>query len=473
MAAKEKSELNGVLGWVDERFPLLETWKAHMSEYYAPKNFNVWYYFGVLAMLVLVIQIVSGIFLTMHYKPDVNLAFASVEYIMRDVPGGWFIRYMHATGASAFFVVVYFHMFRGVMYGSYKGKRELIWLVGMVIYLALMAEAFMGYLLPWGQMSFWGAQVIINLFQTIPFVGDGLSLFIRGDFVIGDATLNRLFAFHVAAVPLVLVGLVFVHIVALHTVGSNNPDGVEIKKLKDDKGIPLDGIPFHPYYTVHDIPAIVVFLMVFFAVLFFVPEMGGYFLEFANFEPANPLKTPEHIAPVWYFTPFYTVLRAVTLSPFMGTLAMFGAIACLFALPFLDRNPIKSWRYRTTAHMLNLAIFAAVFIILGYLGVKSVSPEYKEMGVRMTEIYFMFFAVIAIHSNTNPKRYLTGFIVLALAVIFIDWYRYNPADASTAKQVLWQWVWPIGYLVLTLLIPYFVKSWNTEGEVPERVTYDH
>ncbi|GAA0412251.1 cytochrome bc complex cytochrome b subunit [Cocleimonas flava] len=465
------TEYKGLLGWVDERFPLMETWKAHMSEYYAPKNFNAWYYFGVLAMLVLVIQIVSGIFLTMHYKPDAELAFASVEYIMRDVPGGWFIRYMHSTGASAFFIVVYFHMFRGLMYGSYKGKRELIWLIGMVIYLALMAEAFMGYMLPWGQMSFWGAQVIINLFNTIPLVGESLSLWIRGDFVISDPTLNRLFAFHVAAVPLILVALVFVHIVALHTVGSNNPDGVEIKKLKNEKGIPLDGVPFHPYYTVHDIPAIVVFLMVFFSIIFFAPEMGGYFLEHANFEPANPLKTPEHIAPVWYFTPFYTVLRAVTLSPFMGTLAMFGAIIMLFLLPWLDRNPIKSWRYRNTAHMLNLAIFAAVFIILGYLGVKAVTPEFKEMGVRMTEIYFMFFAVIYVHSNsTKPGRYLVWFVILAAAVFIIDFIRYNPGDAASAAQIMWQWVWPIGYLALTLLLPYFMKSCNAEKEVPERVT---
>jgi len=283
--------------------------------------------------------------------------------------------------------------------------------------------------------------------------------------------LNRLFAFHVAAVPLILVALVFVHIVALHTVGSNNPDGVEIKALKNEKGIPLDGIPFHPYYTVHDIPAIVVFLMVFFAVIFFMPEMGGYFLEHANFEPANPLKTPEHIAPVWYFTPFYTVLRAVTLSPFMGTLAMFGAIIMLFLLPWLDRNPIKSWRYRNTAHMLNLAIFAAVFVILGYLGVKAVTPEYKEMGVRMTEIYFLFFAVIFAHSNAaKPGRYLIWFIVLAGIIAGIDFWRLNPDDAVSAAQIKWQWVWPIGYLALTLLLPFLMRGCNAEKAVPERVT---
>ena len=472
MAAYPRTtEATGILGWIDERFPIIETWEAHMSKYYAPKNFNAWYYFGVLAMLVLVIQIVSGIFLTMHYKPDAQLAFASVEYIMRDVPGGWFIRYMHSTGASSFFIVVYFHMFRGLMYGSYKGKRELVWLIGMALYLALMAEAFMGYLLPWGQMSFWGAQVIINLFNTVPVVGDALSLWIRGDFVISDPTLNRLFAFHVAAVPLILVALVFVHIVALHTVGSNNPDGIEIKKLKDDKGIPLDGVPFHPYYTVHDIPAIAVFLMVFFAIIFFMPEMGGYFLEHANFEPANPLKTPEHIAPVWYFTPFYTVLRAVTLAPFAGTLAMFGAIVMLFLLPWIDRNPIKSWRYRSTAHMINLAIFAAVFIILGYLGVKPVTPEFKEMGVRMTEIYFLFFVVLFAHSNAaKPGRYLIWFVVLVGAVLFIDYVRFNPDDAVSSKQIMWQWIWPIGYLSLTLLLPFVMRPCNAEKPVPERVT---
>ena len=352
-----------LLNWIDSRFPLTETWNKHIAEYYAPKNFNFFYFFGSLAMLCLVLQIVTGIFLTMHYKPDAEMAFASVEYIMRDVPGGWFIRYMHSTGASMFFIVIYLHMFRGLIYGSFKGPRELVWLIGMLIYLALMAEAFMGYLLPWGQMSFWGAQVIINLFNTIPYIGDVVSTTIRGDFVISDPTLNRFFAFHVVAVPLILVGLVFVHIVALHTVGSNNPDGVEIKKLKDEKGIPLDGIAFHPYYTVKDIVGVVVFLIVFFFIVFFMPEGGGYFIEHANFEPANALKTPEHIAPVWYFTPFYTVLRAVP-DPWYGTLAMFAAIAVLFVLPWLDKNPIKSVRYRNKAHLINLAWFSVTFIDL-------------------------------------------------------------------------------------------------------------
>src|SRR5438445_1463197 len=299
--------------WIDSRMPSLrEEWRKHAAEYYAPKNFNFWYFFGSLALLVLVIQIVSGIFLTMNYKPDASLAFASVEYIMRDVPGGWIIRYMHSTGASAFFIVIYLHMFRGLLYGSYRKPRELVWLFGCGIFLCLMAEAFMGYLLPWGQMSYWGAQVIVNLFAAVPFVGPDLALLIRGDFVIGDATLNRFFSFHVIAVPLVLLGLVAAHIIALHEVGSNNPDGVEIKDKKDANGIPLDGIPFHPYYSVHDVMGIAVFLIVFSTIIFFAPEMGGYFLEYNNFVPADALKTPPHIAPVWYFTPFYSMLRATT-----------------------------------------------------------------------------------------------------------------------------------------------------------------
>ena len=301
-----------LMTWVDNRFPATKLYKEHLSEYYAPKNFNFWYFFGSLAMLVLVIQIVTGIFLVMHYKPDAALAFASVEYIMRDVPGGWLIRYMHSTGASAFFIVVYLHMFRGLMYGSYRKPRELVWVFGCAIFLCLMAEAFMGYLLPWGQMSYWGAQVIVNLFAAVPFIGPDLALLIRGDYVVGDATLNRFFSFHVIAVPLVLLGLVAAHIIALHEVGSNNPDGVEIKAKKGADGHPLDGIPFHPYYTVHDIMGVSVFLMIFTAIIFFAPEFGGYFLEYNNFIPADPLKTPLHIAPVWYFTPYYSMLRAIT-----------------------------------------------------------------------------------------------------------------------------------------------------------------
>ncbi len=388
-----------LLGWVDARFPLTKMWKEHLSEYYAPKNFNFWYFFGSLALLVLVIQIVTGIFLTMSYKPDGNLAFGSVEYIMRDVDWGWVIRYAHSTGASAFFAVVYLHMFRGLMYGSYKAPRELIWIFGCLIYLALMAEAFFGYLLPWGQMSYWGAQVIVNLFAAVPFVGDDLSLWIRGDYVVSDATLNRFFAFHVIAVPLVLVGLVVAHIIALHEVGSNNPDGVEIKKNKGPDGKPLDGIPFHPYYTVKDIVGVVVFLMIFFAIVFFAPEMGGFFLEHPNFEPANPLKTPPHIAPVWYFTPFYAILRAVPSiagSAFPGVLAMGAAVVILFFLPWLDRSPVKSIRYRGLCFKLLLFLFVADFIMLGYLGMKPTTDLYKLLAQIGTIYYFVFFIALAI-----------------------------------------------------------------------------
>ena len=392
-----------LLNWVDDRFPLTSMWNDHMGQYYAPKNFNFWYFFGSLALLVLVIQIVSGIFLTMHYKPDGAMAFASVEYIMRDVPYGWLIRYMHSTGASAFFIVVYLHMFRGLMYGSYKQPRELIWLFGMLIYLALMAEAFMGYLLPWGQMSFWGAQVIISLFGAIPWIGDALTLWIRGDYVISDATLNRFFALHVIALPFVLVGLIVAHIIALHEVGSNNPDGVEIKKNKGEDGIPLDGIPFHPYYSVKDIVGVIVFLMFFVAVMFFAPEMGGYFIEHANFVPADPLKTPEHIAPVWYFTPFYAILRAVP-EKLLGVIAMFGSIAVLFVLPWIDRCKVKSIRYRSGIYKLNLAAFVISFLVLGYLGMLPTTPGRVIAAQIGSIVYFGFFVVLWFTSKNEKTK---------------------------------------------------------------------
>jgi ubiquinol-cytochrome c reductase cytochrome b subunit len=429
-----------LLNWVDNRFPASKLYKEHLSEYYAPKNFNFWYFFGALALLVLVMQIVTGIFLTMHYKPDATNAFASVEYIMRDVPWGWLVRYMHSTGASAFFVVVYLHMFRGLLYGSYRKPRELVWIFGCAIFLCLMAEAFMGYLLPWGQMSYWGAQVIINLFAAIPLVGPDLALLIRGDYVVGDATLNRFFAFHVIAVPLVLLGLVAAHIIALHEVGSNNPDGVEIKAKKDAKGIPLDGIPFHPYYTVHDILGVSVFLMAFTAIIFFAPELGGYFLEYNNFIPADPLKTPLHIAPVWYFTPFYSMLRAVTSemmyvliacvllgallsvvkaklaaflkvvllaaaaalvltmwsidAKFWGVVVMGGAVVILFFLPWLDHSPAKSIRYRPDWHKIIYGIFVINFLVLGYLGVQPPSPLGERISQVGTLFYFGFFLLM-------------------------------------------------------------------------------
>ena len=395
--------MNSVLKWVDDRFPLMKLWNEHLAEYYAPKNFNFWYFFGSLALLVLVIQIVSGIFLTMHYKPDGQLAFASVEYIMRDVPYGWLIRYIHSTGATAFFIVVYLHMLRGLMYGSYKQPRELIWLFGMFIYLALMAEAFMGYLLPWGQMSYWGAQVIISLFGAIPVIGDDLTLWIRGDFVIGDATLNRFFALHVIALPFVLVFLVIAHIMALHEVGSNNPDGVEIKKNKGSDGIPLDGIPFHPYYTVKDIVGVVVFLMFFSVVLFYFPDGGGYFLEHANFIASDPLKTPEHIAPVWYFTPFYAILRAVP-DKLMGVGAMFAAIALLFFMPWIDRCKVKSVRYRSGIYKLNLTVFVISFVVLGWAAMQPVNAAITLTSQVFSLLYFAFFVVLYITSKNEQTK---------------------------------------------------------------------
>ncbi len=395
--------MGNLLGWIDERFPLTKMWNEHLAEYYAPKNFNFWYFFGSLALMVLVIQIVSGIFLTMHYKPDAGMAFASVEYIMRDVPYGWLIRYIHSTGATAFFVVVYLHMLRGLMYGSYKKPRELIWLFGMFIYLALMAEAFMGYLLPWGQMSYWGAQVIISLFSAIPVIGDDLTLWIRGDFVIGDATLNRFFALHVIALPLVLVFLVIAHVLALHEVGSNNPDGVEIKKNKDANGIPLDGIPFHPYYSVKDIVGVVVFLFFFSVVMFYFPDGGGYMLEHANFIASDPLKTPEHIAPVWYFTPFYAILRAVP-DKLMGVGAMGGAIVVLFFLPWIDRCKVKSIRYRSGIFKANLIVFCVSFVVLGWLAMQPVTETITFMSRLFSFLYFAFFAVLYVTSKNESTK---------------------------------------------------------------------
>jgi ubiquinol-cytochrome c reductase cytochrome b subunit len=488
--------------WIDNRFPLTKMKEEHLTKYYAPKNFNFWYFFGSLAMLVLVMQIVTGIFLVMHYKPDaslnaagISMAFASVEYIMREVPWGWLVRYMHSTGASAFFIVVYLHMFRGLIYGSYRKPRELVWVFGCSIFLALMAEAFMGYLLPWGQMSFWGAQVIVNLFAAVPFIGPDLALLIRGDFNVGDATLNRFFSFHVIAVPLILVGLVAAHIVALHEVGSNNPDGVDIKAKKDAQGVPLDGIPFHPYYSIHDIFGVAVFLFVFSAVVFYAPEMGGYFLEYNNFVPANPLQTPSHIAPVWYFTPFYSMLRATTdtfvqlllsgmaavavgslflrakdtfkaaavtsvvgvalmgaivimgvtswvaiavavaalatslvvKKPLWHTLALFGlavaatllntfdakfwgvvvmggAVIILFGLPWLDRSPVRSIRYRPDAHVWAYAVFVIGFFVLGYYGVQAPSLMGSVFSTIFTLYYFGFFLLMPFWSRMGTFK---------------------------------------------------------------------
>ncbi|AFM34509.1 MULTISPECIES: cytochrome b [Stutzerimonas] len=389
--------------WVDARFPATKMWEDHLSKYYAPKNFNVLYFFGSLALLVLVNQILTGIWLTMSFEPSAEGAFASVEYIMRDVEYGWIIRYLHSTGASAFFVVVYLHMFRGILYGSYQKPRELVWIFGMMIYLALMAEAFMGYLLPWGQMSYWGAQVIISLFGAIPVIGGDLTQWIRGDYLISGITLNRFFALHVIALPIVILGLVVLHILALHEVGSNNPMGVDIKKTKDENGVPLDGIPFHPYYTVKDIVGVVVFLFVFCAVVFFFPEMGGYFLEKPNFEVANAFKTPAHIAPVWYFTPFYAILRAVP-DKLLGVIAMGAAIAVLFVLPWLDRSPVKSMKYKGWMSKVTLLAFCVSFIILGVLGVLAPTPERTLLARICTAIYFGYFILMPFYTKLEKTK---------------------------------------------------------------------
>lgn len=395
--------LTGLWKWVDARLPVQRAWDTHMAKYYAPKNFNFWYFFGVLSLLVLVNQLLTGIWLTMSYEPSAENAFGSVEYIMRDVDYGWILRYMHSTGASAFFIVVYLHMFRGLLYGSYKAPRELVWLFGMGIYLALMAEAFLGYVLPWGQMSYWGAQVIISLFGAVPVIGESIVEWVRGDYLISGITLNRFFALHVVAVPLVLIGLVILHLLALHEVGSNNPDGVEIKKNKDENGIPLDGIPFHPYYTVHDLVPVTVFLFVFCFIVFFMPEMGGYFIEKANFEHSNPLKTPEHIAPVWYFTPYYSMLRAVP-DKFMGFLVMAAAVAILFVLPWLDRSPVKSIRYKGNISRIAVVVFAASFVILGVLGVKAPTDARTALAQVCTVLYFAYFVCMPFWTRLEKTR---------------------------------------------------------------------
>lgn len=395
--------MSALFTWINKRFPLSKMWYEHVSGYYAPKNFNFWYFFGSLALFVLVNQIVTGIWLTMSYEPSAAGAFQSVEgNIMRDVSWGWLLRYLHSTGASMFFIVVYLHMFRGLLYGSYKSPRELVWLLGMLILVVLMGEAFFGYLLPWGQMSYWGAKVITSLFGAIPVVGEDLALWIRGDFNISGITLNRFFALHVIAFPLLLCALVFLHIIALHEVGSNNPDGIEIKNTKGADGKPLDGIPFHPYYTVKDVFGLAVFLIIFLGVVFFMPEMGGYFLEHANFEPADALNTPSHIAPVWYFTPFYAMLRAVP-DKFFGVVVMGLAIAILFVMPWLDRSPVKSVRYRSIGFKVMLALLVISFIGLGILGILPADPLKTLLAQILTVVYFLYFLVLPIHAKFESE----------------------------------------------------------------------
>ena len=408
--------LTSFVAWVDKRFPLTSNWKAHLTEYYAPKNFNFWYYFGSLAMLVMVNQLLTGIFLTMNYKPDAGMAFASVEYIMRDVDFGWLIRYMHSTGASMFFVVVYLHMFRGMMYGSYRKPRELLWLIGSMIFFVLMMMAFTGYILPWGQMSYWGAMVIVSMIGAIPVIGEPLMHLILGDFTLSDAALNRFFAYHVVTLPVLLVTLVVVHVIALHEVGSNNPDGIEIKENRNpETNIPVDGIPFHPYYTVKDIFGVVVFLIVFCGIMFFAPEMGGYFLEYNNFIPANTLQTPNHIAPVWYFTPYYSMLRAATVNflwidaKLWGIILMGGSVAIICLLPWLDRSPVKSIRYKGPYSKIALTLFVISVFVLGWLGTKTPTPLYTTLAQIFTVIYFAFFLLMPWYSKKDkckkePKR---------------------------------------------------------------------
>jgi len=404
------SKMKGMVDWIDERYPMTKVWNEHLAEYYAPKNFNFWYFMGSLAMLMLVNQILTGVWLAMMYKPDATLAFGSVEYIMRDVDWGWLIRYMHSTGASAFFVVIYLHMFRGLIYGSYRKPRELLWIIGVIIYVVMMATAFMGYLLPWGQMSYWGAQVIINLFSAVPVVGEELGVWIRGDYVVSDVTLNRFFSLHYL-LPFLLAGIVFVHIIALHKVGSNNPDGIEIKKgpkgNKWSDTAPADGIPFHPYYSVKDIAGVAGFLFLFAAVVFFAPEMGGYFIEHPNFEPANPLKTPEHIAPVWYFTPFYAILRAVPSmagSAFPGVVAMGASIVLFFFLPWLDRSPVHSIRYKGPIVKTAIGIFVVVFIVLGWLGTQPATQLLTLLAQVCTALYFAFFLLMPIYTKMDKTK---------------------------------------------------------------------
>ncbi len=441
--------------WVDARLPIVAAWKKHMSEYYAPKNFNIWYFFGVLSLVVLVIQLLTGIWLTMNYTATAEEAFASVEYIMRDIDYGWMLRYLHSTGSSAFFFVVYIHMFRGLMYGSYQKPRELIWVFGMTIYLVLMAEGFFGYILPWGQMSYWGANVIVSLFGAIPVVGEDLLVWIRGDYLISGATLNRFFALHVVALPIVLLGLVVLHLLALHEVGSNNPDGIEIKRSKGPDGIPLDGVPFHPYYTIyHDLPGVVLFLIVFCAIVFFAPEMGGYFLEVANFQEADSLKTPEHVQPVWYYTPFYSMLRAVTWSgfgmdaKFWGMLVMFSAIAILFTLPWLDKSSVRSMRYKGWYSRIALLVFVVSFIILGVLGTQAVSEAKTLLAQITTAIYFLYFILMPFYTRAErasepPERVTDRWIsipqfigsILLLIVLVMLPLMLVAAEAASAGNL--------------------------------------
>jgi ubiquinol-cytochrome c reductase cytochrome b subunit len=462
----ETGQKNAFMSLIDERLPVTEFWNRHVGQYYAPKNFNFWYFFGSLALLVLVNQILTGIFLTMNYKPSAADAFASVQYIMRDVHLGWLIRYMHTTGASAFFIIIYLHMFRGLMYGSYKKPRELIWIFGMFLYLALMMEAFFGYLLPWGQMSYWGAQVITSLFGAIPGIGQSLMIWIRGDFYVSGVTLNRFFSLHVIALPLVLVGLVLFHLSALHQVGSNNPDGVEIKAKKDKNGIPLDGIPFHPYYTVKDTFGVMVFILIFVLIIFFAPTVHGLFLETDNFQPANPTQTPPDIHPVWYFTPFYAMLRSLPYK-LGGVVTMGLSIAILFFMPWIDKNPVKSLRYRGWLYRALVILFGVSFLVLGYIGMQHANQFWAKMGQRFGELYFMFFIASWLYARRRSMgAHIATFVIVLGLISWYDIANYNPAIGST---VVLSWLIPAVYGVIFFLLPAFTRLTEPKP-VPARVT---
>lgn len=469
-----------LVDWVDERLPIVKAWNTHMGQYHAPKNFNFWFFFGVLSLVVLVNQLLTGIWLTMSYEPSSERAFASLEYIMRDVEHGWLLRYMHSTGASAFFAVVYLHMFRGLLYGSYRKPRELLWIVGMLIYFALMAEGFLGYVLPWGQMSYWGAQVIISIFGAIPVVGEGLVEWIRGDYLISGITLNRFFALHVVALPIILILLVFVHILALHEVGSNNPDGVEIKKHKDENGVPLDSVPFFPHYLpVHDLQAIIIFLFVFCSIIFFFPEMGGYFIEHANFVEANPLKTPEHIAPVWYYTPFYSMLRAVTVdlgpmtAKLLGAIVMAGAIAIMFVLPWLDKSPVRSVRYKGKTPRFMIVLFAATFIILGVLGVKAPSESRTLLAQIGTVVYFAFFILMPVYSNPDAKHPLMRQLLCGIFGLFLIGlvFQYTESIQKDPGHLVLAAIIGVALGIYFLMMPKIVAADHVKPE-PDRITMD-
>ena len=456
-----------LLGWIDDRFPLTKLWKSQVSECYAPINFNFWYFFGSLALLVLVNQIVTGIFLAMSYQPNTHLAFGSIQYIMRDVHWGWLIRYLHTTGASLFFVVIYLHMFRGLLYGSYKKPRELLWILGMLIYVCLMAEAFMGYLMPWGQMSYWGAVVITSLFGAIPWIGSHLVIWIRGDFGVSGATLNRFFALHVVAIPLLLVFLVLCHLMALHEVGSNNPDGIEIHDHLDENGKPVDGVPFHPYYTVKDLFGVGVFLVIFAIIVFYAPTLKGIFIDPINYKPANFLQTPPDIHPLWYFTPYYAILRSFP-NKLFGVTAFMLAIVVLFFLPWIDRHPIKSVRYRAPFYRILLMAFAATFLFLGYIGMQPATLFWQKIGLRMAEIYFLFFVTAWTYAQSpTRRRLLVTFGVCLALILWIDWRFYLP---SIASLIWWTLLIPLCYLVLFYLVPLLWPGGMRDRTVPTRVT---